>query len=233
MIKKYKIKFITRNEQSVVYSFTKKEQTALNNSLSNINKISEIFLSSIKILYNNKDRNYSRDKVDITYYYYVIDNIDNDKCINANHINNIGTLLRKISNIPIKLNFHELKYPYLDRDILRKYIGLQTEHIKFEQIKENLFNAIPLIDKNIIKSNDNNISNITGVSIEVSGRLTTERVRPRQTKSIGKIGSFIQRNRLTILNKGSHTIKNKNGALTIKTRINQQLTPLFSLTFEN
>jgi ribosomal protein S3 len=59
------------------------------------------------------------------------------------------------------------------------------------------------------------VSHITGVKVQLSGRLTTQRASPRQTVQAGRFGSSAKGSFGT-LNYSQHTSKNKLGAFTMK-----------------
>ena len=58
-------------------------------------------------------------------------------------------------------------------------------------------------------------SHITGVKIQLSGRLTTQRASPRQTVQAGRIGSSAK-GPYSLVDYSQHSSKNKLGAFTMK-----------------
>lgn len=207
-------------------------------------KIIDHFFSPIKALSSKPNYIVTRDKVIINVFYYTtrkkeygkinLKNLNKlnakkhlkIKGLNRNTINNLGDLLSKLFDRQVELQFVKLNYPYLNRTILAKYIRHNTNKYKFRRIKGSLFRKRPIV-KNV-ESNEtysmNLPSHIVGMKIKISGRLKTERVRPRKTVSITKIGGFNGQKDL-LIEYGSHTSKNKHGAFTVKVWISQKMIP--------
>jgi len=220
-MQRYNKNYIINNNKSDSYIFRKQDITSYNNRQTNLSEIRERYFASIKILASKFIRTAKRDKIIITGFYYIPGNISIG--INENQINNLGLILTKLYNRPVELHLNKLTYPYLDRHILSQYVRLLTQKYNFKRIKKRLFRNIPLTNHEIRYNNDKMISYITGIKIEISGRLITERARPRQTISTAKMGSFIKRNKKTSLDYRLHTFKNSNGALTVKIWLNQEI----------
>lgn len=203
-------------------------------------KIIDHFFSPIKALSSKPNYIVTRDKVIVNVFYYIpreknlnlkkINKLNlknsNIKGLNRNTVNNLGDLLSKLFDRQVELQFVKLNYPYLNSTILAKYIRHNTNKYKFRRIKGSLFRKRPIV-KNV-ESNEaysmNLPSHIVGMKIKISGRLKTERVRPRKTVSITKIGGFNGQKDL-LIEYGSHTSKNKHGAFTVKVWISQKIIP--------
>lgn len=247
-MQRYKKNFIINKNKSINYEFRKQDITSYNNRQTIVSDIRKRYFASIKILPGKLDRTVTRDKIILRGFYYIpkgkknkfkklkirirkykklkkffINKNKTVKIINENQINNLGLILTRIYNRPVELHLTKLKYPYIDRYILAQYVRLLTQKFKFKRIKKILFRNIPLTNNEIRYNNNNIISYITGLKLEISGRLITERARPRQTVSTAKIGSFNRANKKTCIDYRSYTFKNAKGALTAKIWLNQQI----------
>nr|YP_010044448.1 ribosomal protein S3 [Trichosporon inkin]QPF23689.1 ribosomal protein S3 [Trichosporon inkin] len=201
-------------------------------------KIIDHFFSPIKALSSKPNYTVTTDKVIINVFYYTTQKKKYGKIklnskkhlkikvLNRNTVNNLGDLLSKLFDRQVELQFVKLNYPYLNRTILAKYIRHNTNKYKFRPIKGSLFRKRPIV-KNV-ESNEtysmNLPSHIVGMKIKISGRLKTERVLPRKTVSITKIGGFNGQKDL-LIEYGSHTSKNKHRAFTVKVSISQKMIP--------
>jgi hypothetical protein len=65
------------------------------------------------------------------------------------------------------------------------------------------------------RNNSNLLSHISGIKIELSGRLITERVIPRISKKTSLVGNF-QKGKNTMIDYSKFTSKNELGAFTLK-----------------
>ena len=138
-----------------------------------------------------------------------------------------------------ELRLVRLQYPYLDSTILAQYVAMNASKYNFTRMQKTLFNKISLVGPQFSKlvnnkSNydlsivTNNIqsslpSNMTGLKVELAGRLTTQRSIPRKTVSNYQKGSFnssfsIRNNNAenSGLNFTQYRSKNKLGAFNIK-----------------
>lgn len=211
-------------------------------------KIIDHYFSPIKALSSKPNYIVTRDKVIINVFYYIprrkklklkkfklnknklntISAGKNSKIkgLNRNTVNNLGDLLSKLFDRQVELQFVKLNYPYLNRTILAKYIRHNTNKYKFRKIKGYLFRKRPIV-KNVESNEAYSMdlpSHIVGMKIKISGRLKKERVRPRKTVSMTKIGGFNGEKDL-LIEYGSHTSKNKHGAYTVKVWISQKMIP--------
>lgn len=199
---------------------------AILNSLKDRTLIIEKFFSGIKALASKPTYNVDVEKVYVYVSYYTIKNKKKNKSeygLDQNTLNNLGDLLSKKIQRKVELRFINIENPYLNRTIMAEYIGKNASMYRFKRLKNKV-----LRETKIIKySNKNNIlesnlpSDIIGLKITFSGRLVTERLRPRKTVSTAKIGSFKRNNEL-LMEHGSYTGKNSRGAFTVKVSINHK-----------
>lgn len=217
--------FLTEgNVRSTGISFTKGSKAgslAMLNAQRVSNKMLDHFFSPIEALSSKPVYTYTTDKVIINVFYFIP---KRNRALNNNTINNLGELLSKVFGRPVELRLVKLHYPYLNSTILAKYIGMNADKYKFRQIKRKIIGKSPIIkDIDSPKVLSSQLpSHIVGIKIRISGRLVTERVRPRQTVVTTQIGSFVNDNK-SLIDCGSYTGKNIHGAYTIKVWISQRV----------
>lgn len=151
--------------------------------------------------------------------------------LNNNTVNNLGETLSSLFGRPVELRLVKLHYPYLNSYILAQYIALNTQDYTLVQIVRRIFGSMspikdtssPFVGLNgsAINTSSDLPSHIVGIKVRVSGRLMTERSRPRQTVQTAQIGSFAKGN-LSLVDNASFTTKNKKGAFTVKVWISQR-----------
>lgn len=213
------------------YNFYKGSESGNISMLNNLDKsklIIENYFSTIKALRSEPVYNIGVEKVDITLSYYTKIN-KNDKDIeyglNENTINNLGDYLSKILKRKVELRFIKITNPYLNREIIAEYIGKNASMYNFQRLINNAIrntNILRYSDTHNLNILETNMpSDVIGMKITFSGRLVTERLRPRKTVSTAKIGTFTSNNKL-FMEYGSYTGKNARGAFTVKVRINHK-----------
>lgn len=164
-------------------------------------------------------------KIHIKLFYY-----RPEGAFNNNRINNLGRLLSEVLNRGVQLEFVKLYYPHLNSHILAKYLRLNTKQHTFRKLELELFKKRPLIKYPQLPLKYKLPTRIVGIKIEISGRLETERSKPRQTVSIAQLGSINSNNKTSFVDYGSYTSKNAKGAFTVKVSIRERVShPLFSL----
>lgn len=143
--------------------------------------------------------------------------------LNRNTINNLGEVLTRLFKRPVQLRLTRLHYPYLEAYILAQYIGLNRRDYKLTHIIRRLFGSAFVVKNTQTPKALNTYlpSHIVGVKVRVSGRLVTERSRPRFTVQTAEVGTFSKHN-LSLVDLASYSTKNKKNALTVKVWINQQ-----------
>jgi len=148
--------------------------------------------------------------------------------VNNNTVNNLGERVSKLFSFSskkrtVELRLVKLHYPYLNSFILAQYIACNAENHKLVKIVRRLFSYVaPVKDTQSIEALASALpSHIVGLKVRVSGRLITERSRPRQTIQTAQIGSFSKSN-LSLVDSACFTTKNKKGAFTVKVWISQR-----------
>jgi ribosomal protein S3 len=191
----------------------------LNATRSGIKLIAHFF-SPINALAGKPVFTVTADSVIVHVFYYIP---DTGKALNNNTVNNLGDALSSLFGRSVELRLVKLHYPYLNSYILAQYIALNTQDYTLVQIVRRIFGSIAPVKNtqsvNVLASDLP--SHIVGIKVRVSGRLMTERSRPRQTVQTAQIGSFAKGN-LSLVDSASFTTKNKKGAFTVKVWISQR-----------
>jgi|ERR1700712_804315 ribosomal protein S3 len=212
------------NISPMAYNFNK---NGLNGSVSMLNaqrsaiELIQHFFSPIKALASKPVFTITSNKVIINIFYLMP---VKTQALNINTINNLGERLSKLFGRPVELRLVRLHYPYLNSYILAQFVALNTKKYNFVRIQRIIFSKAA-----IVKDTDSNKalaselpSHIVGIKIRISGRLVTERSRPRQTVQTAEIGSFVKDNK-SIVETALYTDKNKKGAFTVKVWISQRI----------
>lgn len=163
-------------------------------------------------------------------------NIDNsdvlNKLFNNKGLNNLTLLLEKLTNQRVQINLTRIYYPYIDATIFSKWILIQLKIINFKKliklILKNLKTADftkylklkPIVSKyQYLKIQIPTI--YVGFRIDLNGRLTLERSKPRITRKYFKYGNL--RNAPDIIyNTGSAESINELGSHSIKVVLSSQ-----------
>ncbi|BEJ18302.1 ribosomal protein S3 (mitochondrion) [Cutaneotrichosporon spelunceum] len=231
MLVKYNEKFfpdlnVISNGNCHFYKGSERGNISIDNSVVERTLIIKNFFSAIKALSSVPKYVIGVEKLNIYVSYYRMKNKKNQNiryALNQNTVNNLGDLLSKKLKRKVELRFINLKSPYLDRTIRAEYIGKNASMHPFSGLRKNAIKRTKI--KKIIrqyKGSESNLpSDMIGLKIVFSGRLVTERLRPRKTVSTAKIGSFTRNNQL-LIEHGSYTGKNARGAYTVKVLINHK-----------
>jgi ribosomal protein S3 len=208
------------NVSSTSYSFNQgTSASAMLNAQRSAIKLIQHFFSPIKALASKPVFTVTADKVIINVFYFMP-----NQALNNNTINNLGDVLSKLFGRPVELRLVKLYYPYLNSYILAQYIALNTQKYNFVRIQRMIFGKASIVkdteSANVLISELP--AQIVGIKIRVSGRLVTERSKPRQTVQTAQIGSFVKDNK-SLVDASSFTSKNKKGAFTIKVWISQRV----------
>ena len=174
---------------------------------------------------------HTNSKVTIPIFYYTSSNTDtfNNKTSSTNEV---GSFRKNFSNISITLAqlyqkevnviATRLYYPYLNSDILSQYLAYNAPSNTFMDFQEAILTNPSLHKTNLP-------ANISGIKVQLSGRLVTETVIPRITVKSCLIGSFQTQgdtNNTTLsqasIDYSKFTTKNELGAFTVKVWICQR-----------
>ena len=141
----------------------------------------------------------------------------------------------------VEVRFIRLRYPYLDSTILAQYLALNAGKYNFTRMQKGVFSKVPVISSSskmvtadqvlfplpIADRNEHRNNTVlpasalpgqlTGVKLELAGRLTTQRSIPRKTVDNTHTGSFTVSKELnSLLDFSQYASKNKLGAFTMK-----------------
>lgn len=117
----------------------------------------------------------------------------------------VNTTLLSIYEKEVTLVFIRIHYPYLNSNIFAKYLAHNASSNTFVHFQNSI---LTYPSRNASKLP----SNISGIKIQVSGRLLTERVIPRITKKSYQFGTASG----GVVDYAKFTTKNYLGAFTIK-----------------
>lgn len=206
---------------------------SLLNSTRTASKLIAHFFSPINALASKPVYTVTTNSVIIHVFYYIP---LSGQGLNNNTVNNLGEALSKLfsSTNPasfseknakkaVELRLVKLHYPYLNSYILAQYIASNVQNYKLAKILRRLFSYVAPVKNTLSPEALSSMlpSHIVGLKVRVSGRLTTERSRPRQTVQTAEIGSFSKSN-LSLVDTDSFTTSNKKGAFTVKVWISQR-----------
>lgn len=215
------------NVQVTGHSFNKGAESAnMLNATRSATKLIAHFFSPINALASKPVFTVTTNSVIIHVFYYIP---VKGQAINNNTVNNLGETLSTLFGQPVELRLVKLHYPYLNSYILAQYIALNTQEYTLVQIVRRIFGSMSPVkgtsDTLAALSSDMSspasLGAVVGIKVRVSGRLVTERSRPRQTVQTAQIGSFAKGN-MSLVDSASFTSKNKKGAFTVKVWISQR-----------
>lgn len=221
-------------QQFINYSFNKGAEGG-NIHIYNSSRIAieliKKFFAPLRVFTSKPIINVSTNEVTIRLFYYLAGekNKDTNKKtivrLNHNTLNNLGELLTEVFNRKVKLQFIKINHPQLDRTILAEYLRHNTQKYNFRRIKQTLFEKTTILDQvTILNEKYRKLpSYLVGIKVEISGRLMTERVRPRKTVSTRQVGAMKKFDKGVLIDYGTYVGKNKRGAYTIKVWIRQEI----------
>jgi ribosomal protein S3 len=115
----------------------------------------------------------------------------------------------------VELRLIRLNHSALDSSIFAQYLTANGGKYSFNRILDMLKGRLPTVVSEGSVTDTSVASHITGVKIQLSGRLTTQRSSPRQTVQAGRLGSSAK-GPYGLVDYSQHTSKNKLGAFTMK-----------------
>lgn len=184
------------------------------------------FFSPINALASKPVLTVTANSVIVHVFYYIP---VKGQTLNNNTVNNLGETLSTLFGRPVELRLVKLHYPYLNSYILAQYIALNTQEYTLVQIIRRIFGSMSPVKgtSDVLAALSSDMSSptslgaVVGIKVRLSGRLVTERSRPRQTVQTAQIGSFAKGN-MSLVDSASFTSKNKKGAFTVKVWISQR-----------
>lgn len=186
------------------YSFSShhEKQMQFNNMIAS--KLLSCYFFSTKnnaLLCSSPVYTHTSTKVTITIYYYISSNINPVK----KNPTSISDALSSIFGKEVDLKFNRVHYPYLNSSIFAQYLAHNAPTNTFVHFQDSI---LTYPSRNVSELP----SSITGIKIEVSGRLVTEPMVPRVTKKAYGVGSSSGGK----VDYAKYTTKNFYGSFTIK-----------------
>ena len=185
-------------------------------SSSNNTSTSYFFISKPNFSHTNS-------KVTIKFFYYIAsaNNRMSTPALQNNestiyHFSDLSTTLALVYQKEVNVVATRLYYPYLNSDIISQYLAHNAPSNTFMDFQEAILTKPSLHKTNLL-------AHISGIKVQVSGRLVTETVIPRITVKSCLVGSFrhISTN-MTSVDYSKFTTKNELGAFTVKVWICQR-----------
>jgi hypothetical protein len=104
--------------------------------------------------------------------------------VDGNHSS--GHTNSQVNKISVQLELVRQYQPYMDTSILAQYLAINLSTHGFNRVINRLLNAVPFLNPNYV----HNGSAITGIKVQVSGLLTSQRNRSRKTVYTASAGTF-------------------------------------------
>jgi hypothetical protein len=173
----------------------------------------------IKLLFNSAFINYNK-PIHYSENNYNINKLQNNSMflnIYNHKLNLLSQLLSKIFNKPVQLELIRLHYPFYDPNIIANLLSYFAENFKIRSLLSKIYKSA-LIAKptaNIQKKRFSVIpGNLTGLTIKFAGRFPTQKIVPRKTVKIEKIGS-LARKKSVLVETARFSNKNRRGSFSI------------------
>lgn len=197
------------------YSF---KSHLINNSIKNndnVTSLLSIYFSNIKkqhkgLIFSYPKYNHTSTKITVEVFYYIAQPKFTTTITTENVLQNSLTIalqdtINCISEKEISLQFIRIHYPYLNSSIFSQYLSHNTFANTFVQFQNSIL-TFPSRNVSALPGS------LSGIRIQVSGRITTERMVPRMTQKSYGVGTT--HNAKT--NYAKYTHKNFFGAYTMK-----------------
>jgi hypothetical protein len=190
-------------------------------------KIIDSSFTAVQAIPSKPLYNVTSDFVVVTTYYYVS---DSKHAVSDSVINSTAELLSDLFRVPVQVEAVRLHHPHLDAHVLARYISMNSAHITFSKILEQLW-ATNVISQPVPTEEENKgllvkrvivPTYLTGVKVKLSGRLDNERSTPRQSVQEAQVGTFSSK-AVHHTDRASYTSKNNKGSFTVKVWLAQSL----------
>lgn len=143
------------------------------------------FFAQFKVLTGKMTYSIQSNKVVVQIPYFMPTSLSEIPKINA-----LGIAITRLFGKTVELRLIRLRYPYLDSSILAQYLAINAGKYNFTRMQKMIFSKVPTIKMNTVLPTDALPGQVTGIKLELAGRLTTQRSIPRKTVENGHIGSF-------------------------------------------
>lgn len=204
--------FFTLNNNTTV----KKNSVA---SLTNVNTTGNASISTSCFFISKPNFSHTNSKVTIQFFYYTASNSAFESGKSNNHFSELSTTLAQLYQKEVSVIATRLYYPYLNSDIISQYLAHNAPSNTFMDFQEAILTNLSLHKTPV---------HISGIKVQISGRLVTETVIPRITVKSCLIGTFQRagqspaNNTTQIIDYSKFTTKNELGAFTVKVWICQR-----------
>lgn len=172
---------------------------------------------------------HSLSRVTIQMFYYVDQNA---KDLDAVKLEPLESLIKSLyPNKIVDLRFTRLHYPYMNAEILAKYLTINAEHSGWGPLTRQFYKGVPMVKAPLSHNmpfsvqwnkllpqvaNGNLQTGIQGIKFTVSGRLGRRKGAGRSTILRKSLGTFQFTSHRSLVDVGRHTFFNRNGSITIK-----------------
>lgn len=231
ILKEYKSSTVTNKK----YNFTEMSANSLSVGKNNTNISIQSATSMIQSFFTNKvpfcliskpTIHFTNSKISIQLFYYLPSLTGNSsKTTMPQSSDNLSAFKNGISALKkdlalfyqteIDLVLTRIHYPYLNSTIFSKYLAHNASSSTFLNFQEAIL-TYPSIHGTDLPAH------VSGIKVEISGRLMTEPVIPRVTTKSTLIGSFNSNTPSSLIDYTKYTTKNELGAFTIKVWISQR-----------
>lgn len=139
----------------------------------------------------------------------------------SSHMTTLTQALEQVYSTPeqpvvVQLELVRQYHPYMDATILAQYLAINLSKHGFSRVTNLLLNAVPYLNPTA----QFNLSCITGVKVQLSGLLTSQRNRSRKSVYTASAGTFHSSSSTYIselvTDYASYTSKSGLGAFTVK-----------------
>lgn len=168
-----------------------------------------VSIKSVKIPITGQIINKPLIKITISCYHY-----NKSAMLSTMQMMNLQYVLSKLLNMSVEVELVKLNSPYLEANLLANYLAkeLKTNTQNFYKVISRVSGAASYMST---LSELTIPSFLTGIKIKLSGRLTSERTRPRFTKQIMEMG-YLSFSKNTVNAIGSYTKTNYKGQYTVQ-----------------
>ncbi|RUS32839.1 hypothetical protein BC938DRAFT_474114 [Jimgerdemannia flammicorona] len=139
----------------------------------------------------------------------------------------------------LDLRITRLFYPYLNSEILARYLALNSQNSSWPQLTRKFMRSVPIVKAPAVPvaspmvlhwgnllphaGNGTIASAVQGIKYQVSGRLGRKRGASRTSTMRKSAGTFKFTSTKSLIDVGRHSFTNKNGSITVKVWISTAL----------
>jgi hypothetical protein len=202
------------SEKAKGYSFAHSTTSDIASKNTNSSSLIQSYFFSMKnsgLLHSNPTFSHTSTKVTIHVFYYMPWSKESVN-LSIHSMSVLSNSLASLYNKEVSLVMTRIHYPYLNSSIFAKYLAHNAPSNTFVHFQNSIL-TYPSRNASSLPAY------VSGIKIQVSGRLVTESVKPRMTTNTCLFGSFSS---APMVDYAKHTTKNSLGAFTIKVWIAQR-----------